>query len=46
MADNSAVNTLPKTGDATSGTDFKPDWETIDKGIFLPPEFIQFAKQP
>ena len=34
-----------KTDDVTSGADFKPDWETIDKGIFLPPEFIQFAKQ-
>ena len=36
---------IPASGDATSGEDFSPDWSVIDTGVFLPPEFIQFAKE-
>ena len=51
--DRSAQNYAdePTTGNAARSMalsfsdDFIPDWEAINKGNFLPPEFIEFTKQ-
>ena len=37
-------NDVATTGEETP-VRFKPDWDTINKGVFLPPELIMFAKQ-